>query len=369
MTPKDHENYATDLLFSLSDHPSETDALDFVPNPMQSRNAAKAMTAILCYRLFKNSSHRPIHKSGTTHDWKHGTFNCRNIADRDYLWTNMRRGVANEMHDAANSKPAAYLLACCKPADTTMNVWAIPEPLLHDALASLLFEEARQKYTVQISTDRQRIDRYEASPDLTPYFRRFLLAQKELRVLKESREADASVRRERAVARGEEDGDDDLDGSALETKGLLATAAQQLNEAGAFDPSGILDARERVLSSIVRRRGQPAFRQRLLAAYNSRCVITGCGVEAVLEAAHIVPYMGPETNHPANGLLLRTDLHTLFDLKLIAVGVTKMSLLVSPMLVNTCYEEYRGRPIRDPDDRTCQPSREALEQHRQESGL
>lgn len=252
-----------------------------------------------------------------------------------------------------------------------MNVWAIPEPLLHDALASLLFEEARQKYTVQISTDRQRIDRYEASPDLTPYFRRFHLAQEELRVLKESCEADASVRRERAVAREEEDGGDELDESSLEseTKELLANAAQQHNEAGAFDPSGIVDARERVLSSIVKRRGQPAFRQRLLSAYKSRCAITGCDVEAVLDAAHIVPYMGLETNHPGNGLLLRTDLHTLFDLKLIAVDVAKMNLLVSPMLLNTCYEEYRGKPIRDPDDLACQPSREALDQHRQESGL
>jgi HNH endonuclease len=33
----------------------------------------------------------------------------------------------------------------------------------------------------------------------------------------------------------------------------------------------------------------------------------------ILEAAHISPYRGEEDNHPENGLLLRADLHTLFD--------------------------------------------------------
>ena len=150
---------------------------------------------------------------------------------------------------------------------------------------------------------------------------------------------------------------------------FLATTSQQLNDAGVFDPSGISDAREHVLSSIVRRRGQPAFRQRLLSAYNGRCAITGCGLECVLDAAHIIPYMGPETNHPCNGLLLRTDLHTLFDLKLVAIDAITMNLLISSSLKGTCYEEYRGRLIVLPDDPLSWPSREALEHHRKESGL
>lgn len=144
---------------------------------------------------------------------------------------------------------------------------------------------------------------------------------------------------------------------------------QQLTEAGIFNPLGISDAREHVLSSIVRRRGQPAFRQHLLVAYDGRCAITGCGLEPVLDAAHIIPYRGQDTNHLGNGLLLRTDLHTLFDLKLIAIDVATMSLLVSPSLAGTCYEEYRGRPIKVPDDPPSRPSREALEQHRKESRL
>lgn len=155
----------------------------------------------------------------------------------------------------------------------------------------------------------------------------------------------------------------------FETKELLASAEEQLVEEGIFDPTGIKDARIRILSSIVRRQGQPAFRRRLLATYNRRCAITGCAVEAVLEAAHIVPYKGEITNHLGNGILLRADLHTLFDLRLIAVDEATMRLLVSPKLNGTGYENYRGRKIRIPKAPNNQPSREALEQHRSESGL
>ena len=88
---------------------------------------------------------------------------------------------------------------------------------------------------------------------------------------------------------------------------------KQRRRVGQSDPGGIEDARTRVLSSIVRRRGQPLFRKRLLKAYDRRCAFTGCAVEALLEAAHIVPYRGSDTNHIANGLLLRADLHTLFE--------------------------------------------------------
>ena len=149
-------------------------------------------------------------------------------------------------------------------------------------------------------------------------------------------------------------------------KGVEAAEQQIAKE---FAPAGIEDARERMFSSIVRRRGQPAFRKQLLVAYKGQCAITGCEVEAVLEAAHIVPYKGSETNHPGNGLLLRADLHTLFDLGLVAVDPTTMHLLVSTKLAGTPYDDYRGMRIMVPDDPESQPSRDALEQHRQESGL
>jgi hypothetical protein len=78
-----------------------------------------------------------------------------------------------------------------------------------------------------------------------------------------------------------------------------------------FDPKGQDDARARVLREVVQRRGQQKFRKALIAAYGGRCAISGCPVTPLLEAAHITPYLGPDTNSITNGLLLRADLHTL----------------------------------------------------------
>ena len=70
------------------------------------------------------------------------------------------------------------------------------------------------------------------------------------------------------------------------------------------------------------RRGQAGFRQRLMEAYERRCCITNCRVEALLEAAHIRPHAEEPNYDTTNGLLLRADLHTLYDLHLLAVDET-----------------------------------------------
>lgn len=145
-----------------------------------------------------------------------------------------------------------------------------------------------------------------------------------------------------------------------------AELEQQTNlaeAAGAFDPSSIEDARERVAASIVRRRGQQAFREALLQRYCGRCVVTGCDVVAVLEAAHIVPYQGTGTNHPENGLLLRADIHTLFDLGLLTIS-ENLRVLVHPSLLATTHGELDGRALLLPPDSVASPSASALAQHR-----
>lgn len=59
--------------------------------------------------------------------------------------------------------------------------------------------------------------------------------------------------------------------------------------------------------------GQGAFRVFVTEAYHRRCAITGEKTLPVLEAAHIKPYSQEGTHETSNGLLLRKDLHTLFD--------------------------------------------------------
>ncbi|MSQ13700.1 MAG: HNH endonuclease [Dehalococcoidia bacterium] len=150
---------------------------------------------------------------------------------------------------------------------------------------------------------------------------------------------------------------------------LMSHQEQLASSLGAFEPDSIVEGRERVLASIVRRRGQPEFRLGLLSAYRGRCAITGCDAVEVLEAAHIVSYKGPETNHPANGLLLRADIHTLFDLGHIAIDSGTMTVVVSSNLESTSYADLKGKPLRLPKDERLHPSKAAFDRHRARVGL
>jgi putative restriction endonuclease len=128
-----------------------------------------------------------------------------------------------------------------------------------------------------------------------------------------------------------------------------------------FDPDSISDERERAVRAIRIRRGQAAFRAALMTAYGQRCAITGCAVEAVLEAAHIHPYLGRLTNHVSNGLLLRADVHTLFDCWLIAVEPTSRTIVVADVLNGSSYAKLAGRKLRATQDALCGASKGSLE--------
>jgi putative restriction endonuclease len=77
-------------------------------------------------------------------------------------------------------------------------------------------------------------------------------------------------------------------------------------------------AGDRKYQEVEARLGQGAFRVLVTDAYQRRCAMTGERTLPVLEAAHIKPY-GQGPNTPDNGLLLRADLHTLFDRGLMTV--------------------------------------------------
>lgn len=123
---------------------------------------------------------------------------------------------------------------------------------------------------------------------------------------------------------------------------------------GAFDPTDDKDARERVAALIARRQGQPAFRRRLLDAYGNRCAISGCDCADALEAAHIRPYKGKHTNHIKNGILLRSDLHTLFDLGKIRIDSNRR-VIVCDELQSTVYKEYSGKQLMLPKHKSDWP--------------
>jgi predicted restriction endonuclease len=128
-----------------------------------------------------------------------------------------------------------------------------------------------------------------------------------------------------------------------------------------FDPKNIAAAQDRTIRSIKARRGQQAFRDALLEAYKGRCAITGCPVVDVLEAAHVTPYLGPETNDITNGLLLRADLHTLLDCGLIGIDPVARTIILAPTLrAASDYKDLHGLRLRDPVPVSAAPSPKAL---------
>ncbi len=67
-------------------------------------------------------------------------------------------------------------------------------------------------------------------------------------------------------------------------------------------------------ATITRRVGQAKFREQVMKRFGRVCVVSGCDVEQVLEAAHILPWAKSREHDVGAALLLRSDLHTLFDL-------------------------------------------------------
>lgn len=123
-----------------------------------------------------------------------------------------------------------------------------------------------------------------------------------------------------------------------------------------------IDAKREVANRLVSiRRGQASFRKNLLLAYEGRCAISGTMVVETLQAAHIYPYMGQATNEVSNGLLLRADLHLLFDMGLIYLN-NDFTVSVSEKLNKSEYYFYDGKKIYLPAIKHQQPSQLALKE-------
>jgi 5-methylcytosine-specific restriction protein A len=146
----------------------------------------------------------------------------------------------------------------------------------------------------------------------------------------------------------------------------LVERERELEANNEFSPSGADDQRWRVLRSVVQRRGQPAFRKALIEIYSGRCAVTGCAMVDLLEAAHIYPYRDGATNHPSNGLLLRADLHTLFDLRLVSVEPETLVVVASPSLYATEYAPYFGTALAERSAGAVDVSLESLRWHRRQ---
>ena len=141
------------------------------------------------------------------------------------------------------------------------------------------------------------------------------------------------------------------------------------NEALIEMPTGFAEETERFGEpTLIRPRlGQGAFRLVVTEAYQRRCAVTGERTLPVLDAAHIRPYSEGGEHSVANGLLLRRDIHSLFDLGYVTVTPDHV-FEVSPRIREEFengrdYYALHGRSLFvPPRDELC-PDATALEWH------
>ncbi len=143
-----------------------------------------------------------------------------------------------------------------------------------------------------------------------------------------------------------------------------ANARQKEDRVAEVDPvDSETDARTRTMQAIVVREGRTRFRDQLFEAYGGVCAMTGCKVKEILEAAHIVPYRGVHTDRTDNGLLLRADIHTLFDKGLLWVD-DAFDIHISDKLSGSEYQTLQGQKIKMPTAKADRPKAEHLAHHR-----
>lgn len=118
------------------------------------------------------------------------------------------------------------------------------------------------------------------------------------------------------------------------------------------------------------RLGQGTFRILVTEVYKRRCAITGERTLPVLEAAHIKPYAESGPNRTNNGLLLRSDLHKLFDLGYLTVTSdyhVEVSRRIKEEYENGReYYKMHGKELISLPSRTVdRPSRKYIDWHNQ----
>jgi putative restriction endonuclease len=115
------------------------------------------------------------------------------------------------------------------------------------------------------------------------------------------------------------------------------------------------------------RLGQGAFRVLVTDTYRRRCAVTGERALPVLQAAHIRPVSEGGTHRLDNGLLLRSDVHALYDRGYVTV-TPDFTFRASKRLKDDFdngahYFALSGSQIWVPSEEASRPARDLLEWH------
>jgi putative restriction endonuclease len=120
-------------------------------------------------------------------------------------------------------------------------------------------------------------------------------------------------------------------------------------------------------AGVRRRLGHGTFKVMVADAYERRCAVTRQKVLPVLEAAHIQPISKGGTHRIENGLLLRSDIRTLFDLGYVTVTPDHLFLVSRKLKAEfhnaEPYLQMNRTPVWLPQDSRDRPSRRLLQWH------
>ena len=140
---------------------------------------------------------------------------------------------------------------------------------------------------------------------------------------------------------------------------IKTAVSKTIKEVGEAKDDNVDDIKYRMAKHVLRT-GQPKFKKKLLQNYNSTCAISNCDVIEVLEAAHIESHSDTGINHSSNGILLRADIHSLFDRNKIKINPDNFTIEVDVSLKKSDYWIYNNKKInRDKDGNY--PSQEYLQ--------
>lgn len=126
------------------------------------------------------------------------------------------------------------------------------------------------------------------------------------------------------------------------------------------------DERARHYAEQVVRQGQERFRDEVIRAYDGKCAISAVGLEEVLQAAHIDAYRGPSSQLTTNGILLRADLHLLYDANLLAIEPGSHRIELAERADVEPYCAFVGQELVLPRDRAFWPDDGLLDLHYQQ---
>lgn len=94
---------------------------------------------------------------------------------------------------------------------------------------------------------------------------------------------------------------------------------------------------------------QQSFRRAIATRDGLKCAISGCDIPEVLDAAHLAPRSLGGVYHPSNGLILRTDLHRLFDSGLLAIRSDGVITLADG-IEDPSYKTLEGKAVQSGAD-------------------